>query len=319
VHIKIKKKLIDIFSQKASSIIIITIIMQILCILFVPRYTSVINLQILLRAIPELGIISVGVCLLMISGEFDLSVGSTFALTALLMNALYKFGLNIWLSFLINLIIGGLFGTINGLITLKTNIPSFIATLGTMMIWRGLVLILSGGHVKHFLPDPFFHSIFAGQIGGFMQAQFVWFVIIAIIFWLILEGHKFGNAIFATGGNKKAAIEIGVNPNRVKLVCFIIVGTLVSVSSCIGMTRVTSISPLQGRGLELQAVAAVVIGGTNLRGGEGTVLGACLGAMVIYTIQNALLLLRAPGFYFEFFLGIFIVLAVILKAMIKTK
>jgi simple sugar transport system permease protein len=311
--------LVRLLSHKTSSIILITILMQAVCIIFVPRYMTILNVQVLLRAVPELAILSIGVCLLMIAGEFDLSIGSTYALTAFLMNFLTKFGMNVWAAFILNLLIGCLLGGLNGIITLKARIPSFIVTLGTMMVWRSVVLIITGGFVQNFMPNPVFHFLFAGRVGNFLQMQFVWFLLFAAIFWFILENHKFGNAIFATGGNKKAAIEIGVNADRVKLICYVILGFLVAFASSMGMTRVTSISPLQGKGLELEAVAAVVIGGTDLRGGEGDILGACLGAITIYTIQNALLLMRAPGFYFELFVGLFILIAVVLKALIKTK
>lgn len=313
---KVKKTMRDVLSYKTGSIIVLVVVMQIMCILLVPRYSSVVNFRVLLRAIPELGIVAIGVCLLMIAGEFDLSIGSTLALTAFIMSLLFKNGLNIWLSFLISLIAGSLIGAMNGLITIKARIPSFITTLGTMMVWRGVVLVLSRGHPSTFLPPLSFHAILAGHV-GLIQAQFIWFVGVAIFFWLLLENHKFGNSVFASGGNREAAAAIGVNPDRVKLICFVITGLLAAVAGCIGVTRVTSISALQGQGMELQAIAAVVIGGTSLRGGEGTILGAFLGATIIYTIQNILLLLRAPGFYFQLFIGILIITVVTLNAMIK--
>jgi simple sugar transport system permease protein len=188
-----------------------------------------------------------------------------------------------------------------------------------MMAWRGVVLIITGGFMQNFLPSPLFHFIFAGELGSMVQMQFVWAVVIGVLFWIILENHKFGNAIFATGGNPKAAVEIGINPAVVKFVCFVVLGLLVAFCSSLGMTRINSIAPLQGQGLEMVAVAAVVIGGTNLRGGEGDILGTCLGAITIYTIQDALMLLRAPGFYFQLFVGVFIILAVVAKGLVRAR
>lgn len=304
------------FSSKAASIIIVTVVMQTICILFVPRFATRLNAQLLLRAIPSLGIVSIGVSLLMIAQEFDLSVGSTFALASLIMTLSFKAGLNIWLSFLLGLIAGCFVGAMNGLIVIKTRIPSFIATLGTMMIWRGAVLVLSGGAPITFLPGASFKAILSGSIGA-MPVQFIWFVGVAILFWMFLENHKFGNSVFATGGNKEAAKAIGINTDRAKLACFMIVGATAALAGCMEVTRISSVFPIQGQGLELQAIAASVVGGTSLMGGEGTILGTFLGATIIYTIQDLLLLLRAPAYYLQLFVGILIIIAVIFNVIIK--
>ena len=304
------------FLQKAGSIIVVTVVIYIASVLFVPRFGTLLNLKILLKSTPQLGIVSLGVCLLMISGEFDLSVGSNFALSSLIVALLATNGTNIWLSFLLSLIVGILIGSINGLITIKTGIPSFITTLATMMVWRGVVLLISKGRPYMFHPPSPFYEIFAGSF-GFIPVQFIWFIGFTVLFWLLLENHKFGNRVFATGGNKNVAIAVGVNAYRVKLICFIIAGAMAALAGSMEATRVSSVSPAQGEGMELEAIAASVIGGTSLMGGEGTILGTFLGAMIIYTIQDILLLARAPGFYFRLFIGIFILLAVMLNIVIK--
>jgi simple sugar transport system permease protein len=272
----------------------------------------------MLKAIPQLGIMSLGVNLLMISGEFDLSVGSNFTLTSIIMAKIFNQGIPAIFAVLLALVVGCFVGWSNGIITTKAKIPSFIVTLGTMMFWRGMILLTSGGLTEKYLPGVSIERILTGSIGIF-QSQFIWFLFLTIVTWAILERHKLGNQFFAVGGNKEAAIAIGVNPNKIKIIAFMITGILASFSGTLSTTRIRSVSPIQGEGLELQAIAACVIGGTSLTGGEGSVIGVFLGATLIYTIQDILLLLRAPGFYLQMFIGIVVVAAAILNRLFKVE
>lgn len=300
--------------HKVGGIAIVFVVSQIVCVLFsliFPnnfRYVSSDNIQIMLKAIPQLGILALGVGLLMIAGEFDLSVGSNFVLSAYLMAVAYNRGVPVVIAIFIALIVGALIGFINGLLTLKAKMPSFIATLGCMMFWRGIVLVISKGFTEPFRPGRVTESIFGGSIGP-IQAQFIWFLFVALIAYLLLERHKLGNHFFSVGGNKEAAIAIGVNANRVKMIAFMIVGVLAAFSGVVSTMRVHSVSPAQGQGLELQAIAACVIGGLSLMGGAGSIAGIVLGAAFLYVIQDVLLLLRTPGFYLQMFIGILIILA----------
>jgi ribose/xylose/arabinose/galactoside ABC-type transport system permease subunit len=150
-----------------------------------------------------------------------------------------------------------------------------------------------------------------------LEAAFIWFVGMTVIFWILLHHHKLGNHFYAVGGNKEAATAIGINPNRVKMIAFSIAGFCAALAGILAASRVGSIQPGQGSGLELQAIAACVIGGLALTGGRGTVLGIFLGAALIYTIQDVLLLVRAPGFYLEVFVGLLIVGAAIFNEAIR--
>ena len=311
-------------SHPAGNIVVVFLGVQILCIgssLLFPesfRYLSEENLRLLLRSIPQLAILVIGVNLLMISGEFDLSVGSNFTFSALIMAMAFNSGVPVVGAVLLALLVGALIGLFNGLLTTKTGMPSFIATLGAMMFWRGMILLLSQGQTEPFRPGEFFEGLFSGSFGPF-QAQFFWLLVVALLGYLLLERHRLGNHFFAVGGNKESAIAVGVNADRVKIVAFILVGLAASFSGIISTTRIHSVSPIQGEGMELQAIAACVIGGTRLMGGEGTVLGALLGAALLYTIQDILLLMRAPGFYLQMFVGILIVVAVILNQLATKK
>lgn len=311
-------------SHRAGNIVIVFVAVQTLCIVFsllFPesfRYLSEANLQLLFRSIPQLAILVIGVNLLMITGEFDLSVGSNFTFSALIMAMALNLGVPGIATVILALFVGAFIGFSNGILTTQTGIPSFIATLGGMMFWRGMILLLSQGQTEPFRPGEFFEAFLVSSLGPF-QAQFFWLIVVAVLAHMLLERHRLGNHFFAVGGNKESAIAVGVNANRVKIAAFILVGVLASFSGIMSTTRIHSVSPIQGEGLELQAIAACVIGGTRLMGGTGTVLGAVLGAALLYTIQDILLLLRAPGFYLQMFVGILIVVAVILNQLAKKK
>ena len=308
--------------HKAGHILIVFACVQVGCViaaLLFPvdfAYLSTTNIQTMLKSIPLLAILASGVGLLMISGEFDLSVGSNFALTAYIAALSFNSGVPVVLAALLAVAVGVLIGFTNALVVLRAKIPSFIATLGALMFWRGILLIISGGQTEPFRPGRLFEAVFAGSFGP-IQAQFVWAVAAAAH--IFLERHKIGNHMFAVGGNKQSAIAIGVNANAVKTIGFLVVGALAALAGIISSVRVNSVSADQGKGLELQAVAACVIGGLSLMGGEGSILGIFLGAALLFTIQDVLLLLRAPGFYLEMFMGILIVLAVIVNGLTKKK
>jgi ribose/xylose/arabinose/galactoside ABC-type transport system permease subunit len=308
--------------HKSGNIVLLFVSIQVLAIIFsllFPesfRYVTKANLQVMFRAIPTLGIIALGVNLLMIAGEFDLSVGSNFTLTAIIMAKLFNNGVYLAIAVLAAICIGAFIGGLNGFIVTKSKVPSFIITLGTMWFWRGMILVVSKAITESFFPGEHFEKLFTASIGP-MQVQFLWLIGIAVFTWVLLERHRVGNHFFAVGGNREAASALGVNPNKIKIIGFVIAGILTSFAGVISTTRVHSISPIQGEGLELQAIASCVIGGTALMGGHGTVLGAFLGAALLYTIQDVLLLLRAPGFYLRMFVGIVIVAAAILNQILR--
>jgi ribose/xylose/arabinose/galactoside ABC-type transport system permease subunit len=187
-----------------------------------------------------------------------------------------------------------------------------------MMFWRGIVLVISQGRSCPFRLTEVFRHVFNDRIGP-ISTQFIWLIILSTIFWLILNRHRFGNWLSATGGNLKAAQAMGINTNRVKIIAFAIAGTMAAFGGLFDSTRIEVVHPLQGKGLALTAIAAVVIGGTKLTGGTGTILGTFLGASIVFTIQDILMLLRAPAYMFDALVGIVIVLAVILNKFVGRK
>ena len=156
------------------------------------------------------------------------------------------------------------------------------------------------------------------QDAYFAKTAFLLILLVAA-FHLLLHSHRFGNHVFATGGNRGAAEAIGINTGRVKLIGFGIAGGMAAVAGILATTRVGSVQPGQGAGLELQAIAACVIGGLSLRGGRGSIIGIFLGVLLIHTITDVLLLLRAPGFYLDMFIATLIVLAAIFNHLIERR
>lgn len=310
--------------QPVANIVLIFVGFQILCIVFgllYPnefRYLSHTNIALVLKAIPLLGIISFGVGLLMISGEFDLSIGSVYTLTAYAMALLYSGGLPLWLALLLTIALGVLIGIANGLITVKLAIPSFISTLGTMLLARGAVRWLSEGQSVSFHPDEFFTALMTGSFYG-IEAPFIWFVALAIISGLILHRTKLGNHMYLVGGNEKTAMAVGINSHRVKVIAFVFSALGATIGGIMSATRVSTVTPSQGLGLELKAIAVCVIGGLLLSGGRGTILGIFVGACLMYTVEDVLLLLRAPGFYLDMFVGAILVGAVVVNSWLARR
>jgi ribose/xylose/arabinose/galactoside ABC-type transport system permease subunit len=312
------------YREGGIDILIMFLLVQSVCIvgaLLFPdqfRYLSPANISVMLKAIPVLGVIALGVGILMISGEFDLSVGANYTFTGIVMATLVVGGMSPFIAAPLGLILGAGIGLLNGFITLRFSIPSFITTLGAMLFWEGMTLFYHGATSLRFRPGPMFENLMSGNIWLF-EASFLWYLALTAIFWALLHHHKLGNHFFAVGGNKQAATAIGINPGRVKMIAFGIAGFCAAFSGILAASRVGAIQPGQGRGLELQAIAACVIGGLALTGGRGSILGIFLGAALIYTIQDILLLIRAPGFYLDIFVGLLIVGAAIFNQMIRSR
>ncbi|MFQ5834799.1 MAG: ABC transporter permease [bacterium] len=284
-----------------------------------PPFLSMANVQIILQIAPELGILVTGVTLLMISGEFDLSVGSVFALSPIINIMLISSGWNVYLSAIFALIASCGIGALNAAMTLKLRIPSFITTLGTMMIWRGVVLLITGGWPFPFLEKAIsVKRLLVGEAGS-IRLSLIWYGIIVLVFWVILERSRFGNWMFAVGGNPSGARSLGVNPDIVKAVNFVIASFLAGLSGLIQAYRLEAFLPSAGVGLELDAIAGSVIGGASLAGGVGTVIGSVTGSFLIRIIDNGLVLAGAPGYWFRVFVGIVLVVALTLNRVIEAK
>ena len=281
-------------------------------------FLSVENLRGILGLLPEVGLVSIGVTVLMICGEFDLSVGSMFALMPVSVALLTNAGVPFIPAMLLGLLIAALVGLANGFITLTFNIPSFITTLGMLFIVRSLTVVITGGFpplLASELPVGVFTQ-FVGP-GGILRASFIWFAVIALLIGAMLGGSNLGNWIHATGGFVDAATAMGVPVRGVKMASFILCAMLAGFAGTIQVFRLGAPLPSIGDGLELQAVAAAVIGGTALTGGVGTVLGAIVGALLIRVIDNGLVLSRVDANWFKFAIGGLTIFAVVANSWLR--
>jgi simple sugar transport system permease protein len=276
-------------------------------------FLSYSNVRSMLGLLPEAGLVAIGVTLLMICGEFDLSVGSVFALMPMTMAVLIVEGWSFWMAMPAGLLLCALVGFINGWITIKFDIPSFITTLGMLFMARSLTVVISGGFPPRLRPDDIPSHLFVAYIGPFdlIRASFLWFVAIAIILALLLGKTNFGNWVRATGGFLPAANALGIPTAKVKIACFMICSVLAGFAGMIQVLRLNSVLPSIGEGMELQAVAAAVIGGTSLMGGIGSIIGGIIGATLIRVIDNGMVLSQIDANWFKFAVGALTIFAVV--------
>ena len=276
------------------------------------------NVRGVLGLLPEVGLVSIGVTVLMISGEFDLSVGSVFALTPMVAAVLMERDMPFLPAVLIGLAVAAAIGFVNGVITIRFGIPSFITTLGMLFMARSMTVVISGGFPP-VLPDNLPTWLFTQFIGpgGLLRMSFVWFAAIALLAAAMLSLTNFGNWVKSTGGFLEAASSMGIPVNRVKIACFMLSSLLAGFAGTIQVLRLGSPLPSIGEGLELQAVASAVIGGTALTGGVGTVLGAIVGALLIRVIDNGLVLTEVDANWFKFVVGALTIFAVVANARLR--
>jgi len=314
--------LIKIFSYKVTFTLIIFIILILIFITFTPNHIFIHsdNLGALAKLAPDLGVVAMGIGSLMICGEFDLSIGSIIPTCSFIFVKLLEFEVPLIAILFITFIAGMVLGFFNGLLVVKGKIPSFIATLGTMMFWRGILYVscrmMPIGIRAYLEPGSWFENMFVGSIGGVLPVQIVWFLFFILLLGYTVHFSKFGNWIFATGDNKTAARAMGINTNMVKIVCYMIVGLLCSFMSMMQALRIESFAATQGIGFELRAIASSVVGGTSLTGGIGSILGIFLGTITIQILENGLILMGAPVFGINAFIGIGIILFAIFNRYI---
>ena len=297
---------------EASAVIMLGVMLVVFSFLS-PAFLTYANFQIVLQPVPEIALIAIGVTILMISGEFDLSVGSVFALSPMVMVLGMDAGMPLGLAMLFGLTVACLAGLINAFITLKLGLPSFIATLGMLFMARSIAIVISGGFPPAFPRDPDLWWI-VGRL-DLLRASIFWLLGIGILLGVILRRFDFGSWIYATGGNREAARDMGINTAMVKTVCFVVCSALAGFAGMIQTFRIKAIVPTMGTGFELTAIAAAVIGGAALTGGIGSVTGAIIGALLLAFIENIIILTRIDANWFRFAVGAMIVIAVTINKL----
>ena len=292
------------------------------------NFFSVKAISAYLNPAATLGIMSVAVALLMIGGEFDLSSGALIGglgITMALLTA--NAGLPVWLAMLLSLALAVSVGLFNGIMVVKTKLPSFIVTLGTFFIIQGAGLgfaRLISGQTTILLSEEFANSdlaklFFASTpVSGIRIPVYFWFAITALATYLLLR-TRYGNWIFSVGGNAPAARAVGVPVNRVKMMLFINVSVSAWLVAMFNTFRFESAQIGTGVGSEFEFIIAAVIGGTLLTGGYGSAIGASIGALIFEMVRQGLAFARWEADWFKLFLGVMLLLAALLNAWVRTR
>ena len=263
----------------------------------------------------ELAIVAMAVTLLMIAGEFDLSVGSVLGFSSMLIPWLIvNHDVPVVLAVFAGLGAATTIGLLNGLVVITTRIPSFIVTLGALLFWRGVLQVITEGFPVT-VPDSKVFDFFSYRFESGFNVSALWFAGLAILLAYVLTTTKPGNWIFASGGGERAARGMGVPVDRLRLSLFMLTAFAAGLAGLIQAGRFNSVDSLRGEGLELQAIAAAVIGGTRLNGGYGSVIGTALGCLMIGMIRNGLVLAGVASFWFQAIIGLLIVSAVIVNQL----
>ena len=270
-----------------------------------PNFLSVSNITNVFTQVSVNAIIAIGMTFVILTGGIDLSVGSTLAISGAVGASIVKSTGNVFLAIIVAAVIGIAVGLINGLLVSKGKLQAFIVTLATMTIFRGATLVFTDGTPISKLPEAFV-KIGNGKL-GFMPIPVIITIIIAIIAVYALSQTRFGRYLYALGGNEDASRLSGINTDKIKTLVYVVSGFASAIAGVIITSRIGSASPNAGTGFELDAIAAVVIGGTSLAGGEGTITGTLIGAL-----NNGLNLMNVSPFYQSIVKGLVILIAVLL-------
>lgn len=273
------------------------------------RFLEVQNLINVSLQVSTVAIVAIGATLVILAGGIDLSPGSMVALVTCALAILVKEqGLSLPVGILLVLGLGVVLGSINGVLSSYGRIPSFVVTLATMSVYRGLAFYITDGS-PIFTISPGLEPLFYGDLFG-IPLPFLYVIALYAVAYIFLRNTRTGRAIYAVGGNETAARFSGIQVNRTRLLTFLLAGVTAAIAGVLMTARLDSGSPNYGVGLELQAIAATVIGGASLYGGYGNILGTLIGALIVAVVQNGLNLNAVPAAWQQITLGIILATAV---------
>ncbi|SHE91399.1 ABC transporter permease [Clostridium fallax] len=294
----------------------------VMCIFFsfaTPYFLDFDNIITIALQTSVIGIMAIGVTFVIVTSGIDLSLGAIIALSGVSAGIFINNGINLVLSIILALLVGMIFGAINGFLIGKLKLPPFIATLGSMMLARGITLVLTDAKPVYFDIAPAFKNISQGKLFGTIPYPVIYLIVISVISAFILKKTLIGRYTYAIGSNEEAARLSGVNIFKTKMFVYMYCGLLCAVSGIIMAARINSGQPTAGQGYELDAIAAVVIGGTSLSGGEGSVVGTFLGAFIMGVLKNGLNLMNVSQNWQMVAMGIVVIGAVYLDKLRKAK
>ncbi len=282
-----------------------------------PKFFTSSNLLNLLRSNSVNAIISCGMLLAILMGEIDISVGSTVGLTGIIgAYMMTNMGAPVWVTVIACLAVGALVGAVNGTAIAYLHVPAFVATLATQCIGRGLTEIISGGITIRVRNDGY-TSLGNASIGG-ISIIILYAAVVLIATWFLLNKTRFGYYIYALGGNKTAAQYSGVNVKKYNMLPYVLIGVLCGVGGIVWSARLGSASANLGSGFEMDAIAAVIVGGTSMSGGRGSIVGTVFGTLIVAVMNNLLNLIGVDPYLSAAFKGAIIIGAVLLQRKDKS-
>ena len=312
----------NIFATRESGVFVALVVLCIIMAFASPYFLKTENIFNVLRSMSTIGIMAIGMTIVIVSGGIDLSVGSVSAVAAMVTARQMTYsGWSPWVSFLTGIIVGLLCGAVNGLVITRLRVPPFIATLGMYSVARGLTFAASWGlqgAVASNIPmrNPQVNFLGGGYVGEVPFPVIEMAILVVISTWFLGQ-TVLGRQIYALGSNELAARLSGVRISQVRLFVYTITGGLAALAGIMSAGLLSTAATNLGTGAELDVIAAAVIGGASLAGGEGTILGAIIGAAIMAVIRNAFVLLKMPIYMQSITIGIVIVLAVVLDQLRK--
>jgi simple sugar transport system permease protein len=285
-----------------------------------PKFLWISNLGNIFTAAAVMGIIAVGMAFLIIAGEFDLSVGAVSTVVPIIMLKLSQ-GLHVPLivGFAAGMVVAGLIGFANGYVTLRLKLPSFIVTLASMLLLSGTILAITGGFLTdHIGPKPPLFLAFAARFGAFSVST-IWMLAVVAVFAFILDYTRYGNWVYAVGGNREVAEKLGIKVARVKITNFVICALLAGFAGCVGVARISSVNPAADFDLMFNAMAGGIIGGCLISGGRGSIIGTLLGVILLTSVNSGLILAGASPYWYRAFVGAIVLAVVIINLVVGKK
>ncbi len=309
-------------TNKFSSLttLLALIVLMVVITIINPNFLTTNNLLNLLLQVTANGFIAFGMTFVILTSGIDLSVGSILALSSAITAGLIANGMPVPLAIVVALLLGGVLGMINGLLISFGKLAPFIVTLATMTIFRGATLVYTNGNpITQGMSNSYlFKFLGQGYILGIPFPVILMFVVF-IILYVVLHKTAFGKSVYALGGNEKAAYISGIKLNKVKILIYTISGVMASISGLIITSRLSSAQPTAGASYEMDAIAAVVLGGTSLMGGKGRLIGTLIGALIIGVLNNGLNIIGVSAFWQQVVKGVVILIAVMLDRLKTSK
>ncbi|MDR0651909.1 MAG: ABC transporter permease [Synergistaceae bacterium] len=309
-----------VIAQRETTVFSIILLAVVIVSVIEPKFLNVPNLRSIAIAVSTDGLLSVGLCLVLILGGIELSVGGVAAMACVITGYLCLHGVNVWAACLISLLCGVAVGVFNGLVISKIGLPPFIVTLSTMNLSRGVAYIITEGSplsLSGSLPDSFRYLATGRMMGTPML--FVIFCVVVVIAYVFTKKSNICRNIFFVGSNENAAKFSGINVDKVKIWVYIVVAILSSIAGILSLARFNVATPELSKGAETTAISAAVIGGTSMSGGVGSVLGTFMGIILLKIVNSALVMLNVSVYWQNFVQGAILVIAVTMDYLSQRK